>query len=233
MFLNLSKILNDLNTFVVPQHCFGCNDVLYRGEHVLCAFCRNELPLTEFNFRDENAVDRIFYGRCKVFKAGALLYYSENGIVQRLIHGLKYRGLEKTGTFLGAWYGAELSREPILQGVDFILPVPLHKNKARKRGYNQCTRFGQEIALRLGATYSEKLLVKTITSPTQTTKDRWNRWRGIHGAFHTPTPGKLKGKSVLLVDDVITTGATLEACCTVLQAAGCRQLFIGAMAFVP
>ena len=127
---------------MVPPHCFGCNDVLYRGEHVLCAFCRNELPLTDYNFRDENAVDRIFYGRCSVIKAGALLYYSENSIVQRLIHGLKYRGLEQTATYLGACYGAALSREPVLRGVDFVLPVPLHKNKARKRGYNQCARFG-------------------------------------------------------------------------------------------
>ncbi len=233
MVLNLSKVLNDLNTVVVPAHCFGCNDLLYRGEHVLCAFCRNELPLTEFTFREENAVDRIFYGRCGVSKAGALLYYTENGIVQQLIHGLKYRGLQKTGTFLGAWYGSQLAREPVLKDIDIVMPVPLHKTKERKRGYNQCTRFGQQIARHLGARYAENLLVKTARTHTQTTQDRWNRWKGIRRAFSSPQPGTLKGKRVLLVDDVITTGATLEACCEVLETVGCRQLFIAAMAFVP
>lgn len=233
MVLNLSKVLNDLNTVVVPAHCFGCNDLLYRGEHVLCAFCRNELPLTEFTFEEENAVDRIFYGRCHVSKAGALLYYVENGIAQHLIHGLKYRGLQKTGSFLGSWYGCQLAREPALKDIDIVLPVPLHKMKKRKRGYNQCARFGQQIAWHLGAQYAETLLVKNAGTPTQTTQDRWNRWEGIRRSFHTPHPRMLKDKRVLLVDDVITTGATLEACCEVLETAGCRHLFIAAMAFVP
>lgn len=200
---------------------------------MLCAFCRNELPLTEFNFREENAADRIFYGRSRIEKAGALLYYAENGMVQALLHGLKYRGQEEAGAFLGAWYGLQLGREPRLKGVDYVLPVPLHRERQRKRGYNQCRLFGQQVASCLGATYSEAFLVREAPTRTQTGKDRWRRWRDTRGVFRLRQAERLEGTRLLLVDDVITTGATLEACCEALDAIREKQVFVAAMAVVP
>ena len=233
MISNLSKILNDVNTFVLPARCFGCNASLYRGEQLLCAFCRNEMPLTEFNFREENTADRIFYGRSRIVKAGALLYYIEGGVVQRMLHGLKYRGQEHVGACLGAWYGQQLSREPALRGVDYVLPVPLHRKKERRRGYNQCRRFGQEIAGCLKARYSEKLLVRDLPAASQTGRDRWGRRQNTDGVFRLRHPGLITHRRILLVDDVITTGATLEACCEALEAAGDVKVYIAVMAVVP
>jgi ComF family protein len=230
---NLSKIVNDVNTFVVPQTCFGCNTVLYRGEHLLCAFCRNELPLTEYTFAEENQADLLFYGHPGVQKAAALLFYRENGMVQQLIHGLKYRGMEKIGLFFGRWYGSMLSRGGGLRKIDYVLPVPLHRKKKRKRGYNQCTGFGRELARALEATYSEALLVRRKSSLTQTSKNRWHRWKGTKGVFDVPRPGSLEGKRILLVDDVITTGATLGACCEALNQIRHGGIYIAAMAIVP
>lgn len=233
MLSNLSKILNEVNTFVVPQTCFGCNAALYRGEPILCAFCRNELPLTDYNYREENAADRHFYGRCRVEKAASLLYYAENGLIQRLIHQLKYRGAEQIGTFFGKWYGALTAGENRPGCVDYVIPVPLHPARLRQRGYNQCSRFGREIARSLGTAYEESLLLRHRASPTQTRKDRWHRWKGTHGSFHLPDPERIRDKKILLVDDVITTGATLEACCKALEAANPGAVFIGTMAIVP
>jgi ComF family protein len=233
MVSNLSKILNDVNTFVVPKTCFGCNAVLYRGEHLLCAFCRNELPLTEYNFSAENAADRLFYGHSGVRKAAALFFYHQNGMVTQLIHGLKYRGMEQIGSFFGKWYGALLSRDTGLGAIDYVLPVPLHQKKERKRGYNQCTRFGLELARALGGEFSATLLVRERSSRTQTVKNRWHRWKGTRGAFIAQSPEDLEGKRILLVDDVITTGATLGACCEALDHIPHGGIYIAAMAMVP
>lgn len=234
MVSKLSKVLNDLNTYVVPDLCFGCNAPLYRGEQLLCAFCRNELPLAEFDFERENAVDHLFYGRARVAKAAAFLLYREGGMVQRLIHALKYRGQERIGACLGRWYACCLRKDQGLGGIDLVLPVPLHPARKRKRGYNQCSLFGREVALALGADYTETLLARVRSTSTQTRRNRWLRWQGTSGVFRVPHPGQLEGKSILLVDDVITTGATLEACCQALtDAVGDLRIHIAALACVP
>ena len=126
-----------------------------------------------------------------------------------------------------------LSRDEGLRNIDFVLPVPLHRKKKRKRGYNQCTRFGREVARSLEAEFSESLLLRKKASPTQTSKSRWGRWMGTKGAFHLAGAHLLVGKKILLVDDVITTGATLGACCEALNRVGHRGIYIAAMAIVP
>lgn len=230
---NLSKILNDALTYIVPELCFGCNAILYRGEQLLCAFCRDELPLTDFNFRDENLADRLFYGRCRVAKATAMFYYTESGIVRNLIHNLKYRRQAQIGVWLGDWFGLKLRSETALQKVSVVLPVPLHPRKKRKRGYNQCAGFGKALAAHLGAVYSDTHLYKPAPTRTQTSKNRWKRWKSSEAAFRLNKPWELEGRHILLVDDVLTTGATLEACVRAMESVVEKHIFIAVMAVVP
>ncbi|MGB5821836.1 MAG: ComF family protein [Saonia sp.] len=191
------------------------------------------MPLTEYNFIDENPVDHIFYGRVAIKKANSFLFYIENGIVQRIIHHLKYKNQQEIGSFLGDWYGQVLKEENTLGHIDLIIPVPLHKKKLKKRGYNQVARFGERLADHLNAIYTEGILVKTKNTRTQTRKNRIYRWQGDQDLYILSDPLFLKHKNVLLVDDVITTGATLEACAKVLQKAEGVNIYIATMAVVP
>lgn len=229
----ISKILNDINTILVPRLCFGCNAHLNRGEQLLCTVCRNELPLTEYSFNVENPVDRIFYGRINVKKASSFLFFEENGIVQQLIHYLKYKNQEKIGTFLGDWYGQLLKEKHGASFIDAVVPVPLHKRKLRKRGYNQVAQFGQRVAHHLNAAYVDDLLLKTANTKTQTKKGRMGRWSGNTALYTLSDRTLLENKRVLLVDDVITTGATMEICAKALQETKGIIIYIASMAIVP
>ena len=231
---NLSNILNDINTILLPRVCFGCNAHLSRGEEHLCTACRNDLPLTQYSFNVENPIDRIFYGRIDVKKASSFLFFRENGIVQQLIHHLKYRKQPQIGEFLGDWYGQILKEDKVLlKQIDIVVPVPLHRKKLRRRGYNQVALFAQKLAYYLKAELVEDVLKKTANTKTQTKKGRIGRWQGDDALYILENQSRLKNKNVLLVDDVITTGATMEICAeTLLQIPG-LSLYITSMAVVP
>ncbi|WP_243744142.1 ComF family protein [Zeaxanthinibacter enoshimensis] len=181
----------------------------------------------------ENPVDRIFYGRTDVSKAAAFLYYHEDGIVKNLIHYLKYRKQQQLGTFLGEWFGQDLMEAGLPAIPDYIIPVPLHPRKQRQRGYNQVDNFGKALARVMGSEFRTGLLLKTANVRTQTRKDRFFRWQSQQELYTLADGEELRGKKVLLVDDVITTGATLEACSLALQKAGDVEVYIAAMAVVP
>lgn len=209
-------ILNDISNTLLPRSCVGCTMPLSRGEHTLCTVCRHELPLTHYNFSEENAVDHIFYGRVPLHKAASFVFFAKSGIVQSLLHGLKYKNQEHIGSFLGAWCGAVLEKDKGLQDVDGVIPVPLHPKKQRQRGYNQVALFAQKIATSLHAEYREDLLLRTVHTKTQTKKDRQRRWENTKTAFQCNPEASIHFNHVLLVDDVITTGATIESCAQVL-----------------
>jgi ComF family protein len=141
--------------------------------------------------------------------------------------------MEQIGSLFGKWYGALLSRDAGLETMDYVLPVPLHPKKERKRGYNQCALFGMEMARALGAQFSSTLLIRKRSSRTQTVKNRWQRWKGAKDAFIAPLPQDLEGKRILLVDDVVTTGATLGSCCEALEHIPHKGVYIASMAIVP
>lgn len=229
----LPNIVNDINTVLFPRLCFGCNARLYRGEKTLCTLCRNQIPLTEFNFKDENRLDKTFYGRIEVKKAACLLYYSENGIVKNLIHHLKYKNQPQIGDFLGEWYGSILKNDSGLPTIHYIIPVPLHPKKLRQRGYNQVASFASQLATFLQATYADDILIKTRNSRTQTKKTRMFRMQHDNPLFALRNATILQGKNVLLVDDVVTTGATLEACTQALFTCNGVSVYIATMAMVP
>lgn len=210
--------LNDIANTLLPPLCFGCAAPLRRGEDILCTHCRHELPLTGYNFSEENPVDRIFYGRVPIKKAAAFVFFSKQGIAQQLLHHLKYKNQEHLGGFLGEWCGTSLKEDKALQNVDAVIPVPLHPKKQKQRGYNQVALFAQKIAAALHTQYREDVLTRAIYTKTQTKKDKQQRWENAKVAFQYNPKAHLEGKHLLLVDDVITTGATMEACAhTLLQ----------------
>lgn len=212
--------------------CFGCNAHLIRGEEHLCTVCRNHMPLTEYNFNEENVIDRIFYGRIVVKKASSFLFFTENGIIQRLIHHLKYKNQEQIGSFLGKWYGQIIQNDPSLGKIDVVIPVPLHVKKLKKRGYNQVDLFARELSTHLNAQYLTDVLIKTANTKTQTKKGRIGRWQSTKALYTLSQPNKLKNKSILLVDDVITSGATMETCAKTLHEAEGVTIYLTSMAVV-
>jgi ComF family protein len=229
----LSNIANDINKVLLPALCFGCMVRLSRGEQMLCTVCRNHLPLTEYDFEHDNAVDRIFFGRTVIQKAAAMLFYDKEGIVKNLIHALKYKGQEQVGDFLGDWFGEMLATGESAPTFDYVIPVPLHPKKMRKRGYNQVAGFGRKLAFHFKAEYRDDLLIKTANTRTQTRKSRLYRWMGNQALYKLTDHSALQYKHILLVDDVITTGGTLEACSEALQKAANSSVSIATMAVVP
>lgn len=186
-------------------------------EQDICTKCLHNLPFTEFHKHTENPVKQTFYGRVHIENATALLHYKKNGIVQQLIHHLKYKDRQDVGNFLGNMLGERLKKEAAYTNIDYIIPVPLHKKRLQKRGYNQVTNFGQELAKHLEAVYVDDILIKINNIKTQAFKKRAARWLTAQHSFEVTDTTLLQGKHILLVDDIITTGATLEACTLALQ----------------
>ena len=195
-----------------PKVCAGCHSFLGSNENVICTICRHNIPLTNHHLNPENEAFKKFYGRIPVEYASALLYFHKKGIVQEIIHNLKYKGHEEIGTVLGEWLAEDLKNSRILQTVDAIIPVPLHQRKLRERGYNQVSTFGQALSKNLNLDYNDALLFRKVYSKTQSKKNLLGRSDGIDSVFDVSFTEKDHHKHFLLIDDVITTGSTLEAC---------------------
>ena len=218
-----------LNLFF-PQVCEACNNHLKDGEHILCLSCRHELPITNFHFENSEHVKKVVYGRVQLEYATALLHFSKKGSVQQILHNLKYRGHQEISGFFGKWLGSELSKIEEYKTIDTVIPVPLYKTKLRQRGYNQVAKFGQEIAKAIQAEFNDTVLVKTKSTQTQVFKERLKRWNDDGSLFSITETESLEGKHILLVDDIITTGATVEACANVLLKIDNIKLSLATMA---
>ncbi|TLP73253.1 ComF family protein [Maribacter sp. ACAM166] len=200
---------------------------------MLCTSCRHQLPLTEYNFNDENAVDRIFYGRINIKKANSFMFFTDFGIVKNIIHYLKYKNQEEIGQFLGDWHGQILKNDSHLALIDYVIPVPLHRKKLRHRGYNQVALFAKQIAFHINADYADDMLIKTANTKTQTKKNRLSRWHDNRSLYEIKNSKLLENKNILLVDDVITTGATMEICANTFKNIQGVNIYITSMAVVP
>ena len=209
-------IKNLLNLFF-PKVCLACDNQLEANEVYVCTFCRHELPLTSFESTIDNEVTKRLYGRVQLENASALFWFTKKGLVQHLIHNLKYKGHEEVGQFLGEWLGEELNKQERFKTIDVVIPVPLHSKRLRQRGFNQVHKFGQELATALGCDFNTKILQKAKATKTQVFKDRIKRWINDDTLFLVTDYETLKGKHILLVDDIITTGATIETCANALS----------------
>jgi ComF family protein len=200
-----------LNLFF-PKACAGCNSFLLANEKVICTVCRHEIPLTNHSKIENNEAHVKFYGRIPIEFAGALFYFHKKGIVQELIHKLKYKGHQEIGTAVGYWYAEEIKSIKELQDVDFIIPVPLHRQRLKKRGYNQVETFGKALSESTKIPYDDNVLIRTIYSKTQTNKNILGRSEMAKSIFSITADESHHNKHFLIIDDVITTGSTLEAC---------------------
>lgn len=170
------------------------------------------MPFTQHHLYEDNETAKRFAGRLPLEHASSALYFHKEGIVQGVIHNLKYKGVEDLGRLIGEWYAQDIREVESLKTVTDVIPVPLHKKRLAERGYNQIAGFGMALAKGLGTNYNDTLLVRKTYARTQTNKNLEARAEIISDAFDIESVGSHEGKHFLLVDDVITTGATLEAC---------------------
>ena len=232
MLAPLTNIVADFISLLFPQECLACDELLARGEKSICTECRINLPYTNSHLvaNPENELLQRFYNKVPVKYAFAYLYFNRSGRVQKLLHALKYKGHEEVGEILGNWYGAELKENHFHQQFDIIMPVPLHDKKFKKRGYNQSDSFAKGLAQMLGVNWQPDVLKRTADTSTQTKKSRLERWENVGQLFRVPDSTAVQRKRILLVDDVMTTGATLEACALVLLEAGAQEVSVAAIA---
>jgi len=200
-----------------PRLCPACSEVLYGNENILCLKCLSEFPRTGFHLDPENDMARLFWGRVMIRNAAAFFYYQKGSRFQNLIHEIKYFNQKQLGILLGRWFGDELTNTSFRQA-DLIHPVPLHAVKLKKRGYNQSEQIAMGLSQALGIPLETKLIERVVNTDTQTRKTKYERWSNVEGIFRVTKPEKLINKHILLVDDVVTTGSTLEACATPLLA---------------
>jgi len=224
------KLITPIIDLFFPPVCLACSDYLPEKDLRICVDCRHDLPVTHFHFDNPEYVKKIFYGRLELQNATALLRFHKKGIVQQLMHNLKYRGHEEIGSLLGDWLGGELATNSDYNSIDLVIPVPLHEKKLRQRGYNQVEKFGLQIAKALDVPYVDDVLVKVSSTNSQVFKKREARWGDGHQVFTIQNEERLKGKHILLVDDIITTGATIETCANVLTKTHNNKLSVASMA---
>ena len=216
-------LLHPLLDLLFPQYCAGCKQLLHAGEDILCLNCFDQLPFTGLEQIKDNETDVRLYGKLAHLHAAPLLYFIEEGLVQEIMHELKYRNRPDIGRFLGRLIARRYAQAEWFRSIDLIIPVPLHRKKLRQRGYNQSAAIAAGISAISGIPVVEQVVRRKLYTASQTHKNRIERLDNVAEAFVLEQPDILKGTHVLLVDDVLTTGATLASCGSrILQAADAR-----------
>lgn len=220
-----------LLSLLFPEVCRACRSSLMTGEQMLCMDCRSGLPRTGFHNYFDNPVHKVFVGRLPLRAATSLFYYKKQSKVQNLIHTLKYKGQRELAVQLGNMMGTELSASRYFTSTELIVPVPLHQDKLKIRGYNQSEGFAQGIKDVFGRETKPDALGRIKHTATQTKKNRTDRWENVKEVFVVAEPESVYNRNILLVDDVVTTGATIEACSNSLYQAGAASVSIATIAY--
>jgi ComF family protein len=222
---------DDFISLLFPRLCYGCGNHLLRNETLICTECFVVIPRTNYHLESENPVARLFWGRCLIEKAAAFSFFNKGSRIRNLIHSLKYKGIREIGYELGRIYGLSLKSSGFTYDIDVIIPVPLHPSKKRIRGFNQSDFISSGIADATGLPVDTETLARKAVSATQTRRSRYERWANVEGIFSVMNPGNINGKHVLLVDDVITTGSTIESCANELLKVEGVRVSVVALAF--
>jgi ComF family protein len=210
--IKLQSSLNDMLHLFFPHTCAGCGTDVIDHDQLLCLHCLNDLPATNFFNQPNNPVEQVFYGRIPVSNAAAGYFFTKESLLQNLIVQLKYRGNKQIGLYLGQLLGSFLINSDRYKDVNALVPLPLNPRREKNRGYNQATMLCNGISSVWKKPVIDKAVVRRVYTETQTHKGRISRWENMDGIFEVANPSILENKHILLVDDVVTTGATLEAC---------------------
>jgi ComF family protein len=231
----MNTFLNSLGTSLAhiffPHLCKGCGSEHVQANHHLCYQCIAALPYTNFAAHEGNPVEKTFFGRVRVTSATSLLYFTPSSRTKELVHQVKYKGQKQLARFLGTMVGRSITSSHRFKNIDHIIPLPLFKSRERQRGYNQAELLADGIADVTGIPVLRKAILRQKATVTQTHKSRTDRWANVEGHFIVAQPQLLANTSILLVDDVITTGATLDACASVLNNIPGTTLHISTLAF--
>ena len=227
----LKDLWDDFLSLLFPRICYGCGEHLVKNEYLICTRCYVVIPRTNFHVVPDNPVAQAFWGRCKIESAAAFSYFNKGSTIRKLVHRLKYNGVKEVGLELGKIYGLSLKSSGFLDNIDFIVPVPLHKSRERTRGFNQSETISIGISEAAGLPVVTDAIARRIATSTQTKRSRTERWDNVEGIFVLKNPELLAGKHILLVDDVITTGATMESCVNEILKAEGVKVSIAALAY--
>ena len=208
--------LGSFLSLLFPRCCVVCGGPLARGEECLCTMCNINLPRTDYHLRKDNPVEKMFWGKIPLERATSFFFYRKGSDFRHILHHLKYGGQKDIGAIMGRYMAAELLESGFFEGVDVILPVPLHKKKQQIRGYNQSEWIARGIAAVTGISIDTESVVRQKNTDTQTRKSSFERWENVEGIFQLYHAESLAGKHILIVDDVLTTGATTVECASCL-----------------
>jgi len=224
------SFLHDFVSLIWPKRCPGCGEKLHQKDEELCVFCQFAIPKIDFHLEQDNPIAAIFWGKVNLHAAAVGYSFKKGGRIQHIIHALKYDGNSNIGIFMGELYGKRLKESSLFNDVDVIIPVPLHPKKEKIRGYNQSEMIAIGMAQSMNCTVDTTTLTRNIHTTSQTKKDRMERWENVSGIFKLSKVEALKGKHILIIDDVITTGATMEACIHALQSSEIEKISVAALA---
>jgi len=208
--------LEDILSLIYPRLCMACGNSLFKNEETICTHCCYHLPKTNFHLLKDNSVSKLFWGRVKIESAASYYFFQKESKTQKLIHQLKYQKQKEIGIYIGKQYGYELMKSEFFNTIEVIVPVPLHQKKFKKRGYNQSELFANGLSQSMRVEVNTDALFRAINTDSQTKKSKYNRWENVKDIFQIKNAEHLQNKHILLVDDVVTTGATIEACASKL-----------------
>lgn len=209
-------MLSSLIDLLFPHVCLTCNNSCPVKYKQICLMCRNELPRTNWHLTKNHPLEKLFWGRLNLEKSTSFFKFEQGSKVQLLIHHLKYKGVKELGVTLGEMAAIELSKSDFFESIEYLVPVPIHPIKQQKRGYNQSHFIAEGIANITGIPLNKSALIKEYNTSSQTKKSRFKRWLNVNTTFKIKDESLFKNKNILLIDDVITTGSTIEACSTEL-----------------
>jgi ComF family protein len=220
------SLVTDFTDLVFPTLCLGCSRSLGVHERLLCTQCRINLPETRQHHEPYDPIYlNKFAGKVPISFLASYVYFTKGGIVQKLIHQIKYKGQKEAAKEMAGWYGYQLKTESsLVQQADLLVGVPLHKSRLNQRGYNQADWIAEGLAEALDIPARTDILVRKRFNSSQTRKNRMERWENVKTVFDVTDHREVAGKHIIIVDDVLTTGSTIEACAAELLKAGCRSV---------